>query len=91
MRPFDEVRSSNRPCVVLRPLPYPDPDRLIAGVAASLALTRLQPAQLFNVKPSDPATMIAVTVFIACVAVIACDIPASRATRVDPMVVLRDE
>jgi predicted permease len=64
---------------------------LMVGVAASFGLTRLLRAQLFNVKPSDPATMAAVTVFIACVAVIACYIPASRATRVDPMVVLRDE
>jgi putative ABC transport system permease protein len=64
---------------------------LIAGIAASFWLTRLLQAQLFNVRPSDPATLGAVTVFIACVAVIACYIPASRATRVDPMVVLRDE
>ena len=64
---------------------------LVAGIAASFALTRLLQAQLFNVRPSDPLTMLAVTAFIACVAVIACYIPASRATRVDPMVVLRDE
>jgi ABC-type antimicrobial peptide transport system permease subunit len=64
---------------------------LIAGIAASFVLTRLLRAQLFNVNPSDPLTMSAVTVFIACVSVIACYIPASRATRVDPMVVLRDE
>jgi predicted permease len=64
---------------------------LIVGVAASFALTRLLQAQLFHVKPSDPATLGAVTVFIAVVALIACYIPASRATRVDPMVVLRDE
>jgi predicted permease len=64
---------------------------LVAGVAASFGLTRLLQTQLFNVKPSDPATMIAVVVFIACIAFIACYLPASRATRVDPMVVLRDE
>jgi ABC-type antimicrobial peptide transport system permease subunit len=64
---------------------------LVAGIGASLALTRLLQTQLFNVKPSDPATMSAVIVFIAAVAVIACYIPASRATRVDPLVVLRDE
>ncbi len=64
---------------------------LLAGVAASFGLTRLLQAQLFNVKPSDPATMAAVTAFIAGVAVVACYIPATRATRVDPMVVLRDE
>ena len=64
---------------------------LAAGVAASFALTRFLQTQLFNVKPSDPLTMTAVVLFIASVALIACYIPASRATRVDPMVVLRDE
>ena len=57
----------------------------------SFGLTRLLQAQLFNVKPTDPATMAAVAAFIALVALVACYIPASRATRVDPMVVLRDE
>jgi predicted permease len=64
---------------------------LVVGLGASLLLTRLLQTQLFNVKPSDPATMAAVSVFIACVAFVACYLPASRATRVDPMVVLRDE
>jgi predicted permease len=64
---------------------------LVAGIAASFVLTRLLQTQLFNVKPTDPATMATVTVFIALVAIVACYIPASRATRVDPMVVLRDE
>lgn len=64
---------------------------LAIGVGASLLLTRLLQTQLFNVRPSDPATMAAVVAFIAAVALIACYIPASRATRVDPMVVLRDE
>jgi len=61
------------------------------GLGAALALTRLLQAQLFNVKPSDPVTMASVAAFIALVALAACYIPASRATRVDPMVVLRDE
>jgi putative ABC transport system permease protein len=64
---------------------------LVAGVAASLALTRLLQTQLFNVRPSDPATMVAVVGAIAMVALAACYVPASRAMRVDPMVVLRDE
>jgi ABC-type antimicrobial peptide transport system permease subunit len=64
---------------------------LVAGITASFAMTRLLQTQLFNVKPTDPATMATVTVFIALVAIVACYIPASRATRVDPMVVLRDE
>jgi predicted permease len=64
---------------------------LATGLAASLLLTRLLRAQLFNVKPTDPATVAAVAGCIAVVAFIACYLPASRATRVDPMVVLRDE
>ncbi len=64
---------------------------LVVGLAASAGLTRLLRAQLFNVTPSDPATIASVAVFIAAVALVACYGPASRATRVDPMVVLRDE
>ncbi|MEP6917557.1 MAG: ABC transporter permease [Acidobacteriota bacterium] len=64
---------------------------LAVGLAASFGLTRLLQAQLFNVRPSDPVTIISVAAFIALVAFAACYAPASRATRVDPMVVLRDE
>ena len=64
---------------------------LLAGLAAAIGLTRLLQTQLFNVKPADPATMAAVAAIVAAVALAACYIPASRATRVDPMVVLRDE
>jgi putative ABC transport system permease protein len=62
-----------------------------AGLVASFGLTRLLQAQLFNVKATDPGTVAAVAAVIALVALVACYIPASRATRVDPMVVLRDE
>jgi ABC-type antimicrobial peptide transport system permease subunit len=64
---------------------------IVVGLGAAFGLTRLLQAQLFNVKPSDPATMASVALFIAAVALGACYIPASRATRVDPMVVLRNE
>jgi predicted lysophospholipase L1 biosynthesis ABC-type transport system permease subunit len=64
---------------------------LVVGLAAAFGLTRLLRGQLFNVTPSDPATLAGVAAFIALVALVACYIPASRATRVDPMVVLRDE
>jgi len=63
---------------------------LVTGLIASFGLTRLLQAQLFNVKPTDPATLTGVAVFIAIVAFIACFVPAQRATRVDPMVTLRE-
>jgi predicted permease len=63
---------------------------LVAGLIASFGLTRLLQAQLFNVKPTDPATLTVVAGFIAVIAFIACYIPAQRATRVDPMVTLRE-
>jgi ABC-type antimicrobial peptide transport system permease subunit len=64
---------------------------LLAGVSGAVAGTRLLQAQLFNVRPTDPLTIVTVAVFIAVVASVACLIPANRAARVDPMVVLRDE
>jgi predicted permease len=63
---------------------------LVAGLIASFGLTRLLQAQLFNVKPTDPATLSVVAAFIAVIAFIACYVPAQRATRVDPMVTLRE-
>jgi putative ABC transport system permease protein len=64
---------------------------LVAGIAGAIAVTRVLQAQLFNVRATDPLTMASVAAFIAIVASVACLIPANRAARVDPMVVLRDE
>ena len=64
---------------------------LAIGLAASIGLTRFLQTQLFNVEPTDPLTMAAVSLFIALVAVIACLVPARRATLVDPMIVLRQD
>jgi predicted permease len=64
---------------------------LVLGLGASLLLTKLLRAQLFNVQPTDPVTMTAVAVFISLVATIACLVPARRATTVDPMIVLRQD
>jgi ABC-type antimicrobial peptide transport system permease subunit len=64
---------------------------LAAGLAGAFAVSRLMSALLFGVEPSDPATLAAVAATIAGVALSACIIPAWRASRVDPIVVLRDE
>ena len=64
---------------------------LAAGLAGAFALTRLMATLLFDVEPNDPATLVAVAAAITGVAALACFIPAQRATRVDPVVVLRDE
>jgi predicted permease len=63
---------------------------LIIGLVASVGLSRVLAALLFNVAPTDPRTLAGVSAIIAMVAIIACVIPAWRATRVDPLVVLRD-
>jgi predicted permease len=64
---------------------------LVAGLAGALALSRLLTALLFGVAPSDPATLAAVMTTITGVAAVACLLPAWRASRVDPIVVLREE
>jgi putative ABC transport system permease protein len=64
---------------------------LVVGIVGSLLLTRLVSTLLFEVKPTDPLTFASVALFITVIAVLACLIPARRATRVDPMAVLRDE
>jgi ABC-type antimicrobial peptide transport system permease subunit len=61
------------------------------GIAASLVVTRLLGTMLYDVKPGDPITLIAVTLLLMLVALAACYIPARRATRVDPLVALRHE
>jgi predicted permease len=64
---------------------------LITGVLASAALARLIETQLYGVKPTDAITYTAVAATVVVVALLACYIPARRASRVDPVVALRDE
>jgi ABC-type antimicrobial peptide transport system permease subunit len=62
---------------------------LILGVAGALALTRLVTTLLFGVKSTDVATFVVVSLTLIAVALVACYIPARRATRVDPLIALR--
>jgi putative ABC transport system permease protein len=64
---------------------------IFAGVSAALALSRVMTTLLYGVKPTDPLTIAAVVTLISAVAALACYLPARKATRVDPMLVLREE
>jgi putative ABC transport system permease protein len=64
---------------------------VVIGVAASLMLTRFMSSLLYGVSSTDPMTFTSVVLLLITVALLACAIPARRATRVDPMVALRNE
>lgn len=61
------------------------------GVVAALAMGRVVASFIYQVKPSDPLTFVAVAAVLGVIALLACVIPAYRASRVDPVIALRNE
>ena len=64
---------------------------IVIGLAIALGLTRWLRSLLFEVSATDPITFVLVAMMVSLVALIACYLPARRATRVDPLVALKDE
>jgi len=77
--------------MVLRQSGTPVIAGVIAGLGLAAALTPLLSGMLFGVRPSDPLTYVFIAFVLGAVGLLACYVPARRATRVDPMIALRCE
>jgi putative ABC transport system permease protein len=64
---------------------------IAAGLAGAFALTRLMSTLLFEVSATDPVTFVSISLLLVVVALLACWVPARRATRIDPLYALRRE
>jgi predicted permease len=64
---------------------------LIAGLAGAAVVTQVFQSLLFGIAPADPVTFVAVSAILAGVALLACYVPARRATRVNPLTALREQ
>ena len=61
------------------------------GLIGSAILARFQQSMLFDVKSTDPMTFVTIAALLTVVTLLACMVPAHRATRVDPLIALRHE
>jgi predicted permease len=64
---------------------------IVSGILGAALFTRFLQSMLFEVKSSDPATYVAISALLAAVTLLACLVPARRATRVDPLIALRQD
>jgi putative ABC transport system permease protein len=64
---------------------------IVAGLAGAYAVTRFLASQLYGIAAIEPASYVGVPVLLTSVALLACYVPARRATRINPVVALRHE